>query len=307
MFCRRVSTYHSGRFSFTTLRRPADREEDPYVRKPVPRAVSIDDRLERFGSIIDTASSTGTYPIGHYHGGVEILLIHVGSIYAYTKFWSAHVQAGQALVLNGSQHHMVRPGDRLFERTAIHLLPHMAPSDTTAHFVETTLGTEGGKVLNLGGAAAHRIYWAAQELQSLGEGNGRTTDTARHLLALILNELAHADLAAVHAGTELSIANVIYYMRHHLDRTETIEDLATRFFVSERHLYRMFEEELGCSPKQYWLRLRMERAAQLLRTTDASTGEIAAAVGFSSISGFERAFRRVMQRSTAEVRAQSVD
>lgn len=156
-------------------------------------------------------------------------------------------------------------------------------------------------------AAAHRIYWAAQELQSLGEGNGRTTDTARHLLALILNELAHADLAAVHAGTELSIANVIYYMRHHLDRTETIEDLATRFFVSERHLYRMFEEELGCSPKQYWLRLRMERAAQLLRTTDASTGEIAAAVGFSSISGFERAFRRVMQRSTAEVRAQSVD
>lgn len=274
------------------------------MSKSMLRSVSIDDRLARFGFSIDTYSSVGTYPKGHYHQGIEILMVHLGDINVTMDGWSGEVRAGQVVVLHGHKHHVVRPLDRHFVRTALHFMPDLVVPGTPSHLIETIARSNGGKVMTLNGSAANRIFWAAGELRALSEDEQGMHDPARYLLALILSELAHADMQADHKASDLSIATVIYYMRHHLDRHETVEEVAARFFVSERQLYRLFDEQLHCSPKQYWLRLRMERAAELLQTTGSTIAEIAATVGFSSASGFERAFKRVMGLTSSEFRGQ---
>ena len=63
--------------------------------------------------------------------------------------------------------------------------------------------------------------------------------------------------------------------------------------LSERGLYRTFREQFGVSPKGFYLSLRLERARDLLRQSEMSVSEIAAATGFNSLSRFSQAFRKV--------------
>jgi hypothetical protein len=60
---------------------------------------------------------------------------------------------------------------------------------------------------------------------------------------------------------------------------------------------------VGETPKQYTLRLRLERAAARLITSDDAVLDIALANGFNSHEVFTRAFRRVFGRTPAAYRA----
>lgn len=246
--------------------------------------------------------SVGTYPGSHRHRGLEILLVHMGDVVALSGEWKATVRSGQALVWNGDRTHSIRPLEKSFVRTAIHFLPELAPPGSTASFVDGLLGGGGGLVVTMDGPSSRRIFWASQELRRIYESEAAPVETVRHLVGLILSDLERLGRKAVEEAGALSISAVMYYMSTHLDRNDTLEELAARFFVSERQLYRLFEEHLGCSPKRYWLGLKMEKACELLHTP-MSVSQIAAAVGFASVSGFERAFRRVTGLSVFEYRA----
>lgn len=61
---------------------------------------------------------------------------------------------------------------------------------------------------------------------------------------------------------------------------------------SERHLARVFRENLGISPMAYYQRRRIQHACWLLMHTDQSVTEIAHGLGFSDASHFIRYFHR---------------
>jgi AraC-like DNA-binding protein len=71
-----------------------------------------------------------------------------------------------------------------------------------------------------------------------------------------------------------------------------VAELANVAHVSERTLFRVFREVLGCSPLEYVLRLRLRRASELLRDTDWKLDEIADRVGFSDGGYLSRQFRK---------------
>ena len=72
----------------------------------------------------------------------------------------------------------------------------------------------------------------------------------------------------------------------------SLDALATRAGWSRFHFHRTFRRVVGETPKQYMLRLRLERAAARLAAGPAPILRIAAAVGFASHEVFTRAFRR---------------
>lgn len=63
-------------------------------------------------------------------------------------------------------------------------------------------------------------------------------------------------------------------------------------FMSSRHMARLFRERLGSSPYAWLRRHRLERATQLLTTTDRDIAEIGRSVGYLNASHFARDFRR---------------
>jgi transcriptional regulator GlxA family with amidase domain len=79
-------------------------------------------------------------------------------------------------------------------------------------------------------------------------------------------------------------------MEDNLDEPLTREALATRAGTTVRQMERLFAREVGEGVARHYLQLRLERAAQLLRTTGLPVTEIALACGFRASSHFSRAF-----------------
>ena len=84
---------------------------------------------------------------------------------------------------------------------------------------------------------------------------------------------------------------VVQAMESHCEDVLRIEDLADVASVSQRQLERLFRAEQGCSPVQFYLRLRLERAEQLLAYTRMSVRDVGVACGFSSLAQFSRQFK----------------
>jgi transcriptional regulator GlxA family with amidase domain len=63
-----------------------------------------------------------------------------------------------------------------------------------------------------------------------------------------------------------------------------------------------FTQDVGEPPMSYVTRARMRRAAEILRSTDLSTGAVAAAVGYRSGASLARSFRRRYRISPAAYR-----
>ena len=70
----------------------------------------------------------------------------------------------------------------------------------------------------------------------------------------------------------------------------TLEALGQDVGCSPFHLSRIFSREVGLTIPQYLRNLRMERAAELLRTGRYNVTEAATEVGYSSLSHFSKAF-----------------
>lgn len=81
-------------------------------------------------------------------------------------------------------------------------------------------------------------------------------------------------------------------MAHSVERQLRISDVAAHVHVSEPTLQTLFREELGISAGEYFTRLRVARARDWLRATDASVTDVAMTLGFSSSQYFATVFRK---------------
>jgi AraC family transcriptional regulator len=80
--------------------------------------------------------------------------------------------------------------------------------------------------------------------------------------------------------------------RKNLDRNLALAELADNTQLSPFHAHRTLRAVLGETPKHFTLRLRIDRAAAALLTSQASILHIALECGFESHEAFSRAFRR---------------
>jgi AraC-like DNA-binding protein len=74
----------------------------------------------------------------------------------------------------------------------------------------------------------------------------------------------------------------------------SLEEIGREVGCSPFHLSRTFSQETGMTIPQYLRKLRMERAAELLRSGSHNVTEAALEVGYSSLSHFSMAFCQTM-------------
>jgi AraC family transcriptional regulator len=98
------------------------------------------------------------------------------------------------------------------------------------------------------------------------------------------------------------INRVIDHIRQNLDRPVKLEQLAKVACFSEFHFHRIFGAVAGETVNSFTNRLRLEKAARLLRYSDQSLTDIALGCGFSSSATFSRAFRSGYDTSPSQFR-----
>ena len=134
-----------------------------------------------------------------------------------------------------------------------------------------------------------------QLLDFYGKG-GSDLPTDLQASALLTHLLADCIQAAASRTAVPSAPQVLLEIREYLDLSYgehvTLDDLAARFSLSKYHLQRSFKRCFGQTPADYLSAVRMANAKRLLRSTDRSINDVAAAVGFETASHFISAFRR---------------
>ncbi|HTV40804.1 MAG TPA: AraC family transcriptional regulator [Candidatus Sulfotelmatobacter sp.] len=94
--------------------------------------------------------------------------------------------------------------------------------------------------------------------------------------------------------TQERVQHVIELLKNNLAEPPDLLELGRRVGCSPFYLSRTFSQKLGMTIPQYLRQLRMERAAELLRSGKFNVTEAALEVGYSSMSHFSQAFCQTM-------------
>ena len=82
------------------------------------------------------------------------------------------------------------------------------------------------------------------------------------------------------------------YIAGHLNEDITIADLAEAASFSPWYARKLFLKHLGMTPAVYIRRLKLSKSALRLRDENCQILDVAMAMGFGSVDGYQRAFRR---------------
>ena len=100
------------------------------------------------------------------------------------------------------------------------------------------------------------------------------------------------------------VTHAIALLHDRLEARWTLAALAGEVQLSSSQLVRTFRVDTGMPPMAYLQRIRAERMAYLLRTTDLSVAAIGRAVGWDDPSHASRRFTAHWRTSPASYRAQ---
>lgn len=87
------------------------------------------------------------------------------------------------------------------------------------------------------------------------------------------------------------LIEVLRLMEVNIEEPLSLEELTRLVNLWQRHLQRMFKFYLNVSPTHCYLTLRLKRARDLLRTTNASIARVTTVCGFHSQCHFSKAYR----------------
>jgi AraC family transcriptional regulator, arabinose operon regulatory protein len=104
-------------------------------------------------------------------------------------------------------------------------------------------------------------------------------------------------------AAEERVAMTLERMRERLRQPMRLEEMAALAGMSVPHYCVLFRHRVGFSPVDWFNRLRIQRACELLDTTKFGVAEVAAQVGYEDPYYFTRSFRRVMGRSPRAYRS----
>jgi len=97
----------------------------------------------------------------------------------------------------------------------------------------------------------------------------------------------------------INIANkTMSYIYNHIDTSINLDELASNFEVSKKHLHHVFKEQLGINIYESIKSIRLQKASNLLLTNKYSTiTQIANMCGYSSQSSFIKAFKERFEQT----------
>jgi PAS domain S-box-containing protein len=98
------------------------------------------------------------------------------------------------------------------------------------------------------------------------------------------------------------VEKTIQYMSYHILDKIILEDLAKVVNLCQGHYIRIFKQVTGIPPMEYFLKMKINKAAELLSTTDESITEISNKLLFSSGSHFNRTFKKFKEMNPSQYR-----
>ncbi|PCH45203.1 MAG: AraC family transcriptional regulator [Hyphomicrobiales bacterium] len=103
-------------------------------------------------------------------------------------------------------------------------------------------------------------------------------------------------------GKSEKLQKAVELMSQHLEDPISALEISRRVGLSLRQVERLFLRHLSCTPGRYYMSVRLERARELLRHSNAPILDVALSTGFTSHSYFAQSYRSHFGCSPSEER-----
>lgn len=110
---------------------------------------------------------------------------------------------------------------------------------------------------------------------------------------------AKAALVGERQGDDL-FAGMIAFLQKNLSEQFTLDQLCDRFAISRTGLKMIFKEQVGIGAIEYFNRLKIDKAKQMIREENGNFSAIAEHLGYSSIHQFSKQFKRIADMTPSE-------
>lgn len=128
-------------------------------------------------------------------------------------------------------------------------------------------------------------------------------DLAEIITAIFLQRIPKPAQPNKRQSKDISLA--VEYIHNNYNNQMTLDEIARQVNYSQYHFIRLFKQETGLSPFEYLTKYRLDRAKELLNTTQLSITEICLQCGFQNNSHFATVFKRNTGHSPSVYRQKS--
>ncbi len=89
------------------------------------------------------------------------------------------------------------------------------------------------------------------------------------------------------------VREALSFIEQNFQNDISVEDIAAFCNLNRSYFGKIFKDSVGKNPQEFLIHYRMTKAAELLKLTELSVGDISNAVGYPSQLHFSRAFKNV--------------
>ena len=88
------------------------------------------------------------------------------------------------------------------------------------------------------------------------------------------------------------VEEAIIFIKANYSRNITIYDIARYLSLNRSYLYKLFQQQLSISPKQYLINYRIDKACELMSYSELTISQISRSVGYSDPLMFSKIFKK---------------
>jgi len=254
--------------------------------------------------------------VEHHHDFCELVIVTRGQAFQCLEKQEFPVTAGDVFLLQGKQKHYFHSRKNLdlinimYDPDKIALPENdlrRMPGYCAMFMLEPTYRRQHrfASHLHLKRVPLARVERLAEEMEKECADNIPGYEAAlraKLLEMLVYLSRAYTSTDTTEAHALLRVGNVIGALETDFSKNWTLEDLLNIAHMSRSNLMRVFRKATGQTPIEYLVRLRIQRAMELLRNTNLTITEIALEVGFNDSNYFTRQFRKITVLSPTNYR-----
>lgn len=244
------------------------------------------------------ADGKGEYIEYHYHTFHKIILLLAGKAGYAVEGERYELMPGDfVLVGRGSIHRPVVETGDYYERMILYIAPEylqslaMGDCDPEACFRQAQ-DTFQYVYRDEGGSRVRLLFQAlAETVRQGGYGAELLAQAQFTELMVEVNRVCRGGHRVGAAGGDRKVISLLQYLNLHLTEPLSIDELASRFYISKYHMMHRFRQETGYSIHGYLTEKRLLLAQQYLRR-GCTPMEAAVQVGYQDYSTFSRAYKK---------------
>ena len=244
----------------------------------------------------------------HYHTACELSLFFKGHGTYTVGAKEYEFSPGDVFLFGSNEHHCITA---IYEETEIlnvHFEPQILWGNASTMELMALFLSRNDRFENIfrnDEFLKQQILALEDEVRS--EMVGHVIQAKHHLFSALIHMIRSygyttndMEFSTKHHSTTKTIKKVLAYIDNNLDKKLTLGELANIASVSENYFSCLFKKLNGISPWDYIVLKRVEKAIELLETTDKNKIDIAEMCGFTSSSNFYKAFARVTGKTPSE-------